>query len=77
MVTKAVGLVLDETEASVEKIKASTQAAQKVVKTLKVVGKVMKVTTAAVGLAAAIISKVPGAIAKNLKALYDAAAAPA
>ena len=44
-------------------------------KTLKEVGKVINVATAAVALAAAIVSKDPGAIAKNSKAVFDAATA--
>ncbi len=75
MATKAVGLVLDETEASVKSIQGATLAAQKAVKTLKAVRKVINIATAAVGLAAAIISKDPGAIGKNANALYEAATA--
>ena len=75
MVTKAVGLTLDETDPTGQKIQAATTAAAKAVKTLKEVGKVINVATAAVALAAAIVSKDPGAIAKNSKAVFDAATA--
>ena len=75
MVTKAVGLTLDETDPTGQKIQAATTAAAKAVKTLKEVGKVISVAAAAVGLAAAIVSKDPGAIAKNSKAVFDAATA--
>jgi len=47
------------------------------VKTLNDVRKVITVATASVGLAAAIVSKDPGAIAKNAKAVFDAATASA
>jgi hypothetical protein len=73
MVTKAVGLTLDETDPTGQKVQAATTAAAKAVKTLKEVGKVIHVATAAVALAAAIVSKDPGAIAKNSKAVFDAA----
>jgi hypothetical protein len=75
MVTKAVGLALDESDPAAQKVQAATAAAQKAVKTLKEVGKVITIATAAVGLGAAIVSKDPGAIAKNAKAVFDAATA--
>lgn len=77
MTTVAVGLVLDESEASFQKLKASTTRAKKAVKTLKTVRRVINVATAAVGLAAAVLSKDLGAIGKNAKALYGAATAKA
>ena len=76
MLTKAVGLSLDESDPTGQKVEAATNAATKAVKTLKQVGKVINVAAAAVGLAAAIVSKDPGAIAKNSKAVFDAASAP-
>jgi hypothetical protein len=76
MITKAVGLALDESDPAAQKVQAATAAAQKAVKTLKEVGKVITIATAAVGLGAAIVSKDPGAIAKNAKAVFDAATAP-
>ena len=75
MVTKAVGLVLDETVASVKKIQAATVEAHGAVKRLNDVRKVIDVAAAAVGLAAAVVSKDPGAIAKNIKSVFDAATA--
>ena len=75
MITKAVGLTLDESQAGVARLKSATTSAQKAVKTLKDVRKVITVATASVGLAAAIVSKDPGAIAANAKAVFDAATA--
>ena len=71
MITTAVGIVLDETEISLQALQESTNKAKRAIRTLKTVRKVIKVATVAVGLAAAIISKDPGAIAKNAKALVD------
>ncbi len=71
MITTAVGIVLDETEISFQALQESTNKAKRAIRTLKTVRKVIKVATAAVGLSAAIISKDPGAIAKNAKALVD------
>jgi len=75
MVTAAVGLTLDESEAAAKKVQGAAVTAEKAVKTLKEVRKVITIATAAVGLAAAIASKDPGAIAKNAKAVLDAATA--
>ncbi len=75
MVTKAVGLTLDESQAGAQRVQRAAAAAQKAVKTLNEVRKVINVATAAVGLGAAIVSKDPGAIAKNAKAVFDAATA--
>ena len=77
MITKAVGLTLDESQAGVARLKSATASAQKAVKTLNDVRKVITVATATVGLAAAIVSKDPGAIATNAKAVFDAATASA
>jgi len=71
MITTAVGIVLDETEISLQALQESTNKAKRAIRTLKTVRKVIKVATVAVGLAAAIVSKDPGAIAKNAKALVD------
>jgi hypothetical protein len=76
MITKAVGLALDESDPAAQKVQQATAEATKAVKTLKEVGKIINVAAAAVGLAAAIVSKDPGAIAKNAKATFDAATAP-
>lgn len=73
MVTKAVGLTLDESAAAAKKVQGAAATAEKAVKTLKEVRKVITIAAAAVGLAAAITSKDPGAIAKNSKAVLDAA----
>ena len=75
MVTKAVGLTLDESEVAAKKVQGAAATAEKAVKTLKEVRKVITIAAAAVGLAAAIASKDPGAIAKNAKAVLDAATA--
>jgi hypothetical protein len=75
MVTKAVGLTLQESEGGAKKLQGAAASAQKAVKTLNNVRKVIEVATASVGLAAAIVSKDPGAIAKNAKAVLDAATA--
>jgi hypothetical protein len=75
MVTKAVGLALDESDPAAKKVQGATASALKAVKTLKDIAKVIGVATATVGLAAAVISKDPGAIAKNAKAVFDAATA--
>jgi len=73
MVTKAVGLTLDESAAAAKKVQGAAATAEKAVKTLKEVRKVITIAAAAVGLAAAIAAKDPGAIAKNSKAVLDAA----
>ncbi len=75
MVTKAVGLALDESDPAAKRVQGATASALKAVKTLKDISKVIGVATATVGLAAAVISKDPGAIAKNAKAVFDAATA--
>ena len=77
MITKAVGLTLDESQAGAARLNSAAASAQKAVKTLNDVRKVITVATASVGLAAAIMSKDPGAIAKNAKAVFDAATATA
>ena len=75
MVTKAVGLALDESDPAAKQVQGATASALKAVKTLKDISKVIGVAAATVGLAAAVISKDPGAIAKNAKAVFDAATA--
>jgi hypothetical protein len=77
MITKAVGLTLDESQAGAARLNGAAASAQKAVKTLNDVRKVITVATASVGLAAAIMSKDPGAIAKNAKAVFDAVTATA
>jgi hypothetical protein len=73
MTTKAVGLALEESESTVQSITSSVGKAKRAIKKLEKVGEVIKVATAAVGLAAAIVAKDPGAIAKNAKLVIDAA----
>ena len=72
MTTKAVGLALEESEINVQSIKSSVGKAKRAIKKLEKVGKVIKVATATVGLAAAIVAKDPGAIAKNAKLVLEA-----
>ena len=73
MTTKAVGLVLDQSEISFKSLQGSVTKAKKAIKRLNLVKKVLKVATTAVGLATAVISKDLGAIAKNAKSVFDAA----
>ena len=75
MTTKAVGLALEESEINFQSIKSSVGKAKKAIKKLEKVGEVIKVATATVGLAGAIMSKDPGAIAKNAKLVVEAATA--
>ena len=75
MITKAVGLALEESDANFQTVKSSVGKAKKAIKKLEKVGKVIKVATASVGLAAAIVAKDPGAIAKNAKLVAGAATA--
>jgi len=75
MTTKAVGLALEESEVNFQSIKSSVGKAKKAIKKLEKVGQVITVATATVGLAAAIMAKDPGAIAKNAKSVVEAAKA--
>src|SRR5262249_44197544 len=77
MITKAVGLTLDESQAGVARLKGATASAQKAGKTPNDGRKGVTGAPASVGPAAAIVSKDPGAIAKNAKAVFDAATASA
>lgn len=72
MITKAVGLALDESETSVDSIKKSIKKAKSAIKKLEKVSHILTVAAATVGLGAAILSKDPGAIAKNAKLVVDA-----
>src|SRR5882724_1561467 len=49
MVTKAVGLTLDESDAAAKKVQGAAATAEKAVKTLKEVRKVITIAAAAVG----------------------------
>ena len=73
MTTKAVGLALEESEINVQNITSSVGKAKRAIKKLEKVSEVINVATAAVGLAAAIVAKDPGAIAKNAKLVIQAA----
>ena len=73
MITKAVGLALEESEASVRSIKKSVSKAKKAIKKLEKVKGIIEVASAMVGLGAAIVSKDPGSIAKNTKLVLKAA----
>ncbi|MGD9853254.1 MAG: hypothetical protein AB7T38_18560 [Nitrospirales bacterium] len=75
MTTKAIGLALEESDTNFQSVKSSVGKAKKAIKKLEKVGEVIKVATASVGLAAAIMSKDPGAIAKNAKLVVEAATA--
>ena len=71
MTTRAVGLALEESEVSFQTLKRSVRKAKSAVKKLEKFSKVIKVATAAVGLAAAVVSKDPGSIAKNAKNVFQ------
>ena len=73
MVTKAVGLALDESEASLKSITKSVKKAKSSINKLKKVKQIINIAAAAVGFGAAIVSKDPGSIAKNTKLVLDAA----
>lgn len=72
MTTKAVGLALEESEINVQHIKHSVGKAKRAIKKLEKVSEVIRIATATVGLAAAIVAKDPGAIAKNAKLVLKA-----
>jgi len=67
-----VGLSLDESALNVQNLTSSVGKAKRAIKKLEKVSEVIKVATAAVGLAAAIVAKDPGAIAKNAKLVIEA-----
>ena len=73
MITKAVGLALDESKSSLKAIKKSVSKAKGAIKKLKKVKQIISIAAAVVGLGAAIVSKDPGSIAKNAKLVLDAA----
>lgn len=73
MTTKAVGLALEKSKIDARSITQSVSKAKRAVKKLEKAGEVIKVATASVGLAAAVVSKDPGAIAKNTKLVLKAA----
>ena len=69
--TIAVGLVLDESQWAFDKLKGLIEKSNKTLKTLNQVREAINLATAAVGLAGAIISKNPQAIAQQAKGLFD------
>ena len=71
--TAGVGLALEEVDTSLTALRDATGKARKAIKTLEDVRKVIKVATALVGLAAAVASKDPVAVAKNAKKVYEIA----
>lgn len=71
VLTSAVDLVLDETQWGYDRLKELTNSAKETLKHLAAIRKAIGTATAAASLAAAIISKDVGAIAKNAEALYD------
>ena len=73
MITKAVGLALDESKSSIKLITKSVRKAKRSIKKLKKVRQIIALAAATVGLGAAIVSKDPGAIAKNAKLVLNAA----
>lgn len=73
MTTVAVGLVLDESQTSLQDLRKATAKASYAIKRLKTVGQVIEVATAAVGLAAAVIARDPAVIAKKAEGLYHVA----
>lgn len=70
--TVAVGLVLDETQLSYEKLQQTTSDAKKAVEQLADIRKAIAIAAAAVSLAGAIISRDFGAIVNTVKGLSDA-----
>ncbi|MFH0781890.1 MAG: hypothetical protein V2B20_08055 [Pseudomonadota bacterium] len=68
--TAAVGVVLEETELSFEKLQQTTSEAKMTIECLEDIRKVIKMSSAAVSLAGAIISRDPSAICKTAKDLY-------
>lgn len=71
VLTAAVGLVLDETQWGCDALKKLTDSAKETLKQLAAMRKAIRIATAAVSLAAAIVSKDLGAIAKNAAVLND------
>ncbi|RJQ54003.1 MAG: hypothetical protein C4530_17300 [Desulfobacteraceae bacterium] len=69
--TAAVGLVLEETELSFERLHKTTSEAKKTIERLEDTRKAIKIATAAVSLAGAIISRDSSAIGKTAKELYE------
>lgn len=73
MRTKAVGVLLAEEELSFAKLQGAAKKAKTAIKKIKKVRQVIELAAGTVGLAAAILSRDPGVIVKNAKAVYDTA----
>ena len=71
MTTTAVGLVLDETQWSFDKLKELTESANETLKKMDAVRTVIEVAAEAVSLATAIHTKNVRAIGEHAKALYE------
>jgi hypothetical protein len=71
-ITQAVGLVLDDTQASLARLQQATAAAQQTVATIQDIKKVITLAALAIKLAAALASTDPGAIAGALGNLASA-----
>lgn len=69
--TIAVGLVLDETQWAFDQLNELIEDAKDTLSTLNQVRDAINLAAAAVGLAGAIISKNPQAIAQQAKSIYD------
>ena len=75
LATYAVGVLLDDAQASLDKIKQATDEANKAIQTVADFKKVLGIATALVTLAAAITAGNPGGIASAVGDLSDAVAA--
>ncbi|MGE0714059.1 MAG: hypothetical protein AB7P02_01345 [Alphaproteobacteria bacterium] len=71
MITRAVDLVLDETKVALGQLVGVTRKAKAAVGTLNDIRKGIRIATAVVGLAAAVVSRDLGAIGKGAKAVAD------
>lgn len=71
MTTLAVGLVLDETQLSYDKLQQITSDAKEAVERLKDISRAITIATAAVSLAGAVISGKPSAIVSTAEDLYN------
>ena len=72
MITAAVGLALDESELSLQKLQGSVDKANGAIQDLKDVQSVLDIGATAVSLAGAIVSRNAGAIANSIAAVYAA-----
>lgn len=73
LVTQAVGIVLDDTQASLAQLTAATKLAKKALAKIQQVKDAINVVTALIGLAAAIPTGSLGSIVSAAKAVQDAA----